>query len=591
MLPWFLTDSERLTKERVGVEDLARSAKWLVGADWGIAGELYFDAIIRAHNHDYEVRLSFPQLFPDTPIVVRMRNTQRRISTHQYGGANGVLCLEWGPDTWHRDVTAVQMLESAHRLFETENPLGEEQPTIPVVAPSRHAVTIGQEFRSEWARWYASSSLVEFIAAQPQQSTGDLQYSLRETGGAWVALVHEATPQAGDPWKDPQIPPVLGADLHAGTWLKTTLLADKIRQPKTQAELQAVLANAGCFRADAFNKPLPGFLVVDQIRAMRLFIVLRDETVFECRRIESEQFQTGTRAPEVNRLTGKTIGIVGVGSVGSKMATSLTRMGASKLLLVDHDIFLPENLHRHSLNWEAVGYHKADAMSASLRLINPGITVETSRHHITGQESNAIVNGTLNKLAECDLIIDATADSKVFNLLAAVARTSKRPMVWMEVYGGGIGGMVARSRPSLDPTPQDMRGAFQQYCIENPFPAALQKTSDYATETPDGKVLTASDSDVGIIAHHAARLVPDCFVPAEQAKFPYSMYLIGLTQAWVFEAPFATIPISMSGRSTAGWDADSTKEYSQDNINFLSALIEKQTNAIANSTGNQNPTC
>jgi hypothetical protein len=237
-----------------------------------------------------------------------------------------------------------------------------------------------------------------------------------------------------------------------------------------------------------------------------------------------------------------------------------------------------------------VGEHKANAASIAINRINPEIKTEVSRLHLTGQESNASVNGVLNKLAECDLIIDATANPKVFNLLAAVARTSKRPMIWMEVFGGGTGGMVARSRPSLDPTPQDMRGAYLQYCTDNPAPTTSQTNNNYTTETADGEVLTASDSDVAIIAHHAARFVPDCFIPAEQAKFPYSMYLIGLTKAWVFDAPFATIPISMESFSTAGWEPEKTSVYSQDNVQFIVGLLEKQKNATANPTGNQNPT-
>src|ERR1700759_406163 len=121
MTPWFLKDSDRLTREREGVDKLAQSATWLVGAEWKLETGLCLEAVIRAHGHDYEVRLTFPALYPDAPATVRPRNFKERLSTHQYGGADGPLCLEWGPDNWHPNVTAVQMLESTYKLFDTEN--------------------------------------------------------------------------------------------------------------------------------------------------------------------------------------------------------------------------------------------------------------------------------------------------------------------------------------------------------------------------------------------------------------------------------------------------------------------------------------
>lgn len=77
--------------------------------------------------------------------------------------------------------------------------------------------------------------------------------------------------------------------------------------------------------------------------------------------------------------------------------------------------------------------------------------------------------------------------------LAAVARRASRPMVWMEVFGGGIGGLIARSRPGTDPTPQDMRVAYLQFCTDNPDKSTTRSIGRYATENTDREVLVASD--------------------------------------------------------------------------------------------------
>ena len=261
-------------------------------------------------------------------------------------------------------------------------------------------------------------------------------------------------------------------------------------------------------------------------------------------------------------------------------------MGVRKFYLVDHDVLLPENLQRHALDWQEVVQHKADAMMVAIGRVSPGAQVEVCRLHIAGQESNASVSGALNRLAACDLLIDATASPRVFNLLAAVARTTSRPMIWIEVFGGGMGGLVARSRPGIDPTPQDMRGAYLQYCTDNPDLTLRSAPEYYAAEIEDGEVLVASDADIAIIAHHAARFVPDCFTPPERSKFPNSMYLIGLAKGWVFEAPFATIPISMASYTVAGWNDSKRTELRPEDAKFLLGLLQKYENATANTTGN-----
>jgi len=594
MMSWFLRDPERLKLERAGIEELTRSASWLIGTEWRLdENGLALDAVIRAKGHDYDVRVSFPALYPDAPAIVRPQNMQSRISIHQYGGADGPLCLEWGPDNWHRDVTSVQMLESAHRLFEIENPLGEDRPDISVVAPSRHKLTVGQELRSKWMRWYAGKALSDYFAGQPGHSVGTFKFSLRKKGENWIILVHETMPFGGSVWRDDQIPTTLpgAGDLVDGMWFKTDLEKRTIGHPQKLADLRDILlgmegakflATDGTSPVDGFGRLISGVLIVDQTGELHLFIVFPDEDALVCSRVRAEDEPVQTRSPGWDELSCKKIGIVGLGSVGSKIAISLARMGCRKFYLIDHDLLLPENLQRHALDWQGVVQHKVDAMNIAIGLVTPGAQVEVCRLHITGQESNASISGAMNRLAACDVLIDATANARVFNLLASVARTASRPMIWMEVFGGGMGGLVARSRPRTDPTPQDMRGAYLQYCTDNPAPSLGPIPGNYAIETEEGEVLVASDADVAIIAHHAARLVLDCFTPAERSTFPYSMYLIGLAKGWVFEAPFETIPISMELYSVGGWNNDKEQEFGPEDIQFLSDLLKKDDDATSN---------
>lgn len=591
MVPWFLRNTERLERERIGVEELTRSAAWLVGTVWCIDGGLCLDAIIRAHNHDYDVRVSFPSLYPDAPVTVRPLNMDHRISSHQYGGADGPLCLEWGPDNWHRDVTAVKMLESTHRLFEIENPLGEDRPDVPVVAPNRHRQSLGQTLRGEWARWYASNELIKFYSNQTTQTVGSFKFSFRKTGENWITLIHEANLLDGaNAWKDPQIPSTLpGATddhLYVGIWFKTDLAREDIGKPKTLTELETLLADLGTGNLLAtdgsspvmgFEKVITGALVIDREGGMHLFVIFSGENLYKCSIVHSGEAVDIRRSPDREKLSGKQIGIVGLGSVGSKIAMSLSRMGVEKFYLVDHDVLLPENFQRHALDWLDVVQHKVDAVKSAISRVSPKVIVEVCRLDIAGQESNAAVSGALYHLAECDLLIDATANPKVFNLLSGLSGIASRPLIWMEVFAGGIGGYVARSRPGSDPTPQVMRGAYLQYCTDNPAPELHSSHDNYEAENEDGEILVASDADVSVIACHAARFVPDCFAPSEYSNFPYSMYLIGLAKGWVFKAPYVTIPISMEFHSMDGWYNEENTNIDPDTINFLLELTKKAT--------------
>lgn len=587
MLPWFLRDPVRLEEERRGIESLAASAEWFVAYEWRVVDGLSIDTTIRVHDYDYELRVSLPPLFPDAPAVVRPINTNQRLSYHQYG-AEGPLCLEWGPDNWHPEITAAKMLESAYRLLHTENPLGQGRPEFPVVAPSRHQLTIGQEVRDGWLRWYLSSGLRRVCQEQTRHSEGRITFSLRDLGENWCALIHEVSQSGGETWMDPQIPDILpGAtpvSRNSGVWVKTDLDARVIRNVKNFNELRAILigsaasampAGEGRSSIERLGIGLTAVLICDHDDEPHLFVVASGETVIYCAAVESEPDRSQRRPSASLALDEKKIGIVGLGAAGSKIAVCLTRMGVRRFFFVDHDLLLPENLQRHALNWQGVTQHKVDALVRALLIIEPSVEADVSRLHLSGQESNAGVNTVLARLAECDLIIDATADPRAFNLLAAVCRAAGKPLVWLEIFGGGIGGLVARSRPGADPAPQDMRAVYASYCEANPAPDSLVSTVDYSQESPTGEVLTASDADVGIIAYHAARFVPDCFVSADHSVFPHPMYLIGLAKEWVFEAPFATIPISVAALPIAPIRDTVAEHMSEETISFLAEVFAK----------------
>jgi molybdopterin/thiamine biosynthesis adenylyltransferase len=585
---WFLRNMERLARERQALRALEDASDWLVGTDWLIEGStLCLEAIIRAGGHDYPVRLVYPPLFPAIPPVVHPKNPDERWSGHQY--ADGTLCLEWGPDTWHPEVTGAQVLESAYRLLSIENPLGDEHD----VAPSRHQLSLGQSLRGKFGRVYVGSDLIGYLRSLPPHTQGSLDISIQWQSQSLLTLIQSIHPVGQEAWEDHSIPQGVRASketetLKAGILYTTDLAGESLTGISVLQDIDDTLGQGGFAAVDRNGEQashLPEInvfpsvvLLLDAARVPHVFLIFSPDkkgTVVRLNHVLASADDAAPRFPiDSQDLADKRVGIVGLGSVGSKMVLSLARAGVSRFFLVDEDVFLPENVGRHVLDWKNIGEHKVDAVRAMLSRIAPGIEVDVSRLSLTGQESTAALSSVLGRLAACDLMIDATADPKVFNLMASLAVTYAKPLTWMEVFAGGIGGLVARSRPGRDPDPYAMRAAFQNFTTQH-ADSELAGIRDYTAESTEGKVLVATDADVSVIAAHATRLALDTLLAREPSAFPYSMYVIGLMRSWLFQAPFDTIPIA-ADHLLGSQDSESlTDDGRKDNVEFLHRLLEK----------------
>lgn len=446
-MAWFLEDPGLLVREKGAVEQLGADADWLRGAVWGLRGGLRLDAVIRARGHDYEITMVYPEVFPAAPPIVKPKNRDERWSGHQWG-AGGSLCLEWGPDNWHPGITGAEMLESTYRLLSAENPLG-EGPSLEV--PSRHRLSVGQELRGKLLRFYAGDDLASFLAGLLAGAEGTLDAYLEKQGESYSCVVRRLRPSGLPEWEDPSVPATLFEEMDelgppAGVFYKTHLDARHICETEKVGGLEALLAEAGHDavslgpshpHSHGLNKRPDILLLADSEDRPHLFLLFADGNALEAAPVLPEDPGPNQRLPAA--LAGaadKTVGIVGLGSVGMKLAASLARSGVRRFVLVEEDVLLPENLVRHDLDWRDVGEHKVHAAKRRLALLAPGVEVDVYNLHLTGQESNANVAGALKRLGGCDLIVDATADPGVFNLLAHVAKTYSRPLVWMKVYAG-----------------------------------------------------------------------------------------------------------------------------------------------------------
>ncbi len=93
---------------------------------------------------------------------------------------------------------------------------------------------------------------------------------------------------------------------------------------------------------------------------------------------ELEYMLVARHTPNVyERLKASTVGIAGVGGLGSNVAISLARVGVGRLVIADFDIVEPSNLNRQQYFIDQLGKEKVYALKENLSRINPFIEVVT----------------------------------------------------------------------------------------------------------------------------------------------------------------------------------------------------------------------
>ena len=188
-----------------------------------------------------------------------------------------------------------------------------------------------------------------------------------------------------------------------------------------------------------------------------------------------------------------------------------------------------------------------------------------------GQESSGGTASVLDELATCDLLIEATADPQAFNFVASVARNRLCPIVWAEVYAGGIGGFTARLRPGIEPPPHSARRQYLAWCRDQ---GVLWHglDQDYGAQGIAAETLIAADSDIAVIAGHATRMAVDVLVHPDDSAFPHPAYAIGLAKQWIFSEPFDTRPIDFV--PDGEWTSQLSPERTEEAIAFMSSRLK-----------------
>ncbi|WP_218673233.1 ThiF family adenylyltransferase [Primorskyibacter flagellatus] len=522
---------------------------------------LAFDIAIARSRHT--LRLIYHNTFPASPPSIFPVDGESRMSGHQYG-AGGDLCLEIRNDNWSPDVTGAMMIGSARHLLETETP-GEDGAAIH--APSAHDFPAILSLRSEVTRFYVSP-LARVILADDDADGLPIEIGIDYCSGRTFMAHILSMDGDGDDNKTHVAPEPLRRTCVEidGVVVSTGASAKTLEKIRTFGDLEQFLGDRFPLKPDArWAVILRGS--EGSLRLLCHFANDDDLMSFTTVLAPFDGDRSGLPSLQIRK---KKVGIVGLGSLGSKIALSLARSGVCHFELVDGDILHAGNLERHDGDWRDVGRHKAELTAHRLQLVRRDVEIGVWRSAIGAQVSSQEAANVSQALASCDLIIDATANADVFNYVAGLSLRHNRSLIWGAVYAGGVGGEMARARINRDPSPYDVRTVINQYYETSdetpPVAAGRGYDGSVGEETP----MQATDADVSAFAAHITAFALDTLSDAEPSNYDAQAYLVGLKRGWLFNGPFDARPITVEApvRGTLSTEAGSAGE-----ADFITSLF------------------
>jgi len=140
---------------------------------------------------------------------------------------------------------------------------------------------------------------------------------------------------------------------------------------------------------------------------------------------ELEALMASRHTPGVHaKVKAATVGIAGLGGLGSAIAVALARVGVGRLIVADFDVVEPSNLNRQQYFTDQIGMLKTEALIFNLRKINPYVAVEAHAVKLT-PDSILPIFGTV------DVMIEAfdRADQKAMLMQAFASQKPDVPFI------------------------------------------------------------------------------------------------------------------------------------------------------------------
>jgi len=157
---------------------------------------------------------------------------------------------------------------------------------------------------------------------------------------------------------------------------------------------------------------------------------------------ELEALMCARHTPGVHeRVRSATVGVAGLGGLGSAVAIALARIGVGRLVLADFDVVEPSNLNRQHYFVEQIGRPKAEALAETLARVNPAVTIEA---HVV----EIVPDNVAELFSQVDVMVEAfdAAERKAMLVSTFLSEVPDVPVVAASGLAGAGAANTVRTR-------------------------------------------------------------------------------------------------------------------------------------------------
>ena len=557
--PLWYYDSKRLYVELEQLKYLKSCEKFLNNIRWKKNKDQTLSILgkILVNEKDYNFELIFPKYYPaECPIVFPIPRGESW-SGHQYLGS-GALCLEWGPDNWEPELNAANIIKSLIDLLFCEAPREVEGLNRKGIVQSRHFTTQGIDLRNKMSRIILTDNLIKIM--ETLDSNGKLKIHSLFSEETWINYIIEINDS-----KEilEGIPKSIFNNRYwsielKGYWFKTDIEFSKVNGLLDDIDiLNKVLKLSGFdiivgdsigFRYDDIKIKIPLLILTKDKNIITVFLSQGEDKKIVCREIApiATDFNLSkSRVPSeiCAKMKEKSVAIIGAGSLGSKLSRSLASTGLNTMILIDDDILLPENISRHIAGFNSIGEHKVILAKESAEAVLIKSNIETNIGQVGEQTNTSVHTKLMSKIASKNLIVDCSANSKSFQILGMISSRLRIPMIWGEVFPGGVGGWIAYAIPNITPCPFCVRKAILEKLSQYPNLPGIA-INNYGILPLDGSVsYEALDADVSYMASVMTHRVIGILSDDESLSENHPFIIFSLRKGWIFENAYEVIRV------------------------------------------------
>lgn len=223
-------------------------------------------------------------------------------------------------------------------------------------------------------------------------------------------------------------------------------------------------------------------------------------------------------------LKRKKVGLVGLGAIGSVIATELARSGIGSFILIDHDKLEIQNIGRHDLTLQDVDKYKVDGIKEKILDINPEAKCQNYGFNVLDDYSFILYN-----LLGCDLVISTLDDQEAKHAIDSTLIPYGKKVLYSGAFYNSVAGFVLVSDKKMGCfkcISQLMDYKAEQKEIPN-FSAMVPEDTEYNCGLPTFPGGSVNTHTVSLLT---ARIAIDILLgkrEVDNVGQPYNLYLVG----------------------------------------------------------------